>query len=92
MLRELTNVTFALSEKETSTDEIFTIEKVAKYLCLSVPTIYGYVHKRQIPHYKLEKRLYFKKNDILEWIDKNKIKTIKEIEDEASNFIITIVR
>jgi excisionase family DNA binding protein len=88
MLNDLAKINYSRSEKEIANDEIFTIEKVAKYLNLSVPTIYGYVHRRQIPHYKLGKRLYFKKAEILELIDKKKIKTTEEIEAEVNNYLI----
>lgn len=46
-------------------------------------TIYGKVHKREIPHKKEGKRLVFLKSDIDEWLNSKERKTISEIRLEA---------
>lgn len=61
-----------------SIDEACTIVKKAK------PTIYTLVRKRQIPHYKNGKKLYFYEDELLDWISKGKRKTIQEIEESVS--------
>jgi len=88
MLTELTNKSYPVYEKETTSDEIFKIEQVAKYLFLSVPTIYGYISKGLIPHYKVGKRLYFKKTEILDWIYKNKRLTNEEIQQQVESYLV----
>ena len=40
-----------------------------------------------IPHYKLGKKLFFKKEEIDEWIYANKVKTRQDIENEANEYI-----
>lgn len=60
-------------------DEACGIIKKAK------PTLYTLVRKRQIPHYKNGKKLYFYEEELLEWIAKGKRKTIQEIEEFASH-------
>jgi len=60
-------------------DELLTIEKCADLLSVSVPTVYGYVHKRQIPFMKRQGRLYFSKSELLEWVKSSRRMTIDEI-------------
>ena len=54
-----------------------TIIKKAK------PTVYTLVRKRQIPHYKNGKKLYFYEDELLDWIAQGKRKTIQEIDEIA---------
>ena len=41
------------------------------------------MRKRQIPHYKNGKKLYFYEDELLDWIAQGKRKTIQEIEEMA---------
>jgi excisionase len=41
------------------------------------------VRKRQIPHYKNGKKLYFYEDELLDWIAQGKRKTIQEIDEIA---------
>lgn len=53
-------------------DEFLTIQQVAKLLHLAVPSIYGLVHRSQIPYMKQGKRLYFSKDEINAWLKSGK--------------------
>lgn len=68
-------------------DVLLTSKEAAKILSLSVHTIYGKVHRQEIPHSKKGKRLYFSKQELTEWIRSGRKRTITEIEAEASNHI-----
>lgn len=63
------------------------IKELAAYLKMSVSAIYKFTSSDTIPHYKNGKRLYFKKEEINEWIFSNKIKTTDDIEKEANEYI-----
>jgi excisionase family DNA binding protein len=69
-------------------NELMNVQQVAEYLSLSVQTIYGLVHKMEIPNAKRGKRLYFKRAEIDDWISQSRRKTIAEIEQEASNYLL----
>ena len=60
-------------------DEIMTIKQVSELLQLSVQTIYGKTSGRIIPHFKKGKKLYFKREEIFEWIAQDKRKTKDEL-------------
>jgi excisionase family DNA binding protein len=63
-------------------DELMNISEVAKFLDESVQSIYTRTSRRTIPFYKKGKKLLFKKTEILDWLDDQKKKTLKEIQDE----------
>jgi len=69
-------------------NELWDVKQAAEFLLLSVPTIYGLVHKRSIPHSKRGKRLYFRKDDLLKWIESNRRMTIDELYQQADQYII----
>ena len=64
------------------------IKELATYLKMSVSAIYKFTSSSEIPHYKSGKRLYFKKEEINEWIFSRKIKTNDDIEKEAMDYIL----
>ena len=69
-------------------NELMNVQQVADYLTLSVQTIYGLVHKMEIPNFKRGKRLYFKRTEIDDWIGQSRRKTRVEIEQEATNYLL----
>lgn len=71
----------------TESDQLLTIQEAGEFLNLSVPTIYGYVHKAEIPVSKKGKRLYFSKKELTDWIKSGRRKTIGEVALEAELFI-----
>ena len=75
------------SESKIAIDELLTIEQAAKFLNVSVPTIYGYVHSKEIPYSKVKKRLYFSKYELTEWIKSGRRKTSAELEVAANNYL-----
>ena len=73
-------------ETITKTDEIGGIDLAIEITGLAKPTIYGLVSERKIPHSKQGKRLYFSRQELLEWLKQGKRKTQTEIKIEAENF------
>ncbi|MBK9504754.1 MAG: helix-turn-helix domain-containing protein [Bacteroidetes bacterium] len=68
-------------------EQLFTIKQAAEFLNLSVPTIYSYVQRAGIPVSKRQKRLYFSKKELLDWVKEGRKKTLSEIEEEANSRI-----
>jgi len=66
---------------------ILDMNEAMKYLKIPKATMYGMTHKRVLPHYKHGHRVYFRKNELDDWINKGKVKTQEEIERESSNYI-----
>ena len=73
-------------EKEnlTNTDELLTVQDAAKFLSLSVPTIYGLIHKGELPVMKRSKRCYFSRHELLDYLKQGRRKTLAETASEIS--------
>ena len=71
----------------TETDQLLTIQQAGELIKLTVPTIYGYVSRNEIPFSKKGKRLYFSKQELTDWIKQGRKKTIAEISAEAHTYV-----
>lgn len=69
--------------------EVFTISEVSSYTGFEKSYIYKLTSQRKIPHCKSPggKNVFFKKNEINDWLTQNRIKTIDEIENLANKEI-----
>lgn len=65
--------------------EFLDLNEASSFLKLKTSYLYNLVYKKQIPHYKPNgKKLYFLKNELIDWITSSKVKSIDElIEDSA---------
>lgn len=63
--------------------ELFTVPQAATFLSLSIPTIYGLIHKGEIPNMKQGKRCYFLKSDLMKYLEQGRRKSNAEIKKEA---------
>ncbi len=70
-------------EQPPGHEELLTISGAAKFLNLSVPTIYSKVCRKEIPVNKRGKRLYFYRSELSEWIKSGRKKTTDEIREKA---------
>lgn len=61
-------------------EQFLTVDETAKFLNLSVPTIYSKVGKREIPYMKRGKRLYFARKDLETYLQGGRVKTVRELE------------
>jgi excisionase family DNA binding protein len=68
--------------------EVMNVEEVAQYLDVAKSTIYKLTSTREIPHFKKGKRIYFRTNEINEWMAKGKRKTNDEIKEEVDLYLI----
>lgn len=84
MLERIETMVENLSPENLSEDNLLTVDQTSKLVKLSVSTIYSKVSRKEIPAFKIGKRLYFSKDEITAWIKSGKIKTIAEIRDEIN--------
>lgn len=71
--------------KEASDITWLSLSELCEYLPdhPSKPTVYGWVCNRQIPYYKVGKRLSFRKSEIDEWIIRTGRKTAEQLRKEG---------
>lgn len=69
--------------------DILNIDDVSLYTGFEKSYLYKLTSRKQIPHYKTPggKSIFFKREEINEWLTKNPIKTTEQIEVEAQQTI-----
>jgi excisionase family DNA binding protein len=85
-IRNELRIYFEEQEETKREDEIGGIELAIEVSGLAKPTIYGLVSRREIPHSKRGKKLYFSRRELKEWLTTGKRKTQDEIAEEAAIF------
>jgi excisionase family DNA binding protein len=56
-------------------------------LRITVPTVYGLVHRKKIPYIKFGKKLMFEKAVIHSWLKNFRRKTLYEIQEDCKNIV-----
>ena len=69
-------------------DKYLSVDEASTYLKTTKSTIYKMTMDRTIPFYKPSKKILFKKSELDEWVSNYRIKTVEEIESEASNYLL----
>lgn len=65
------------------TNQFLTIQEASQFLMLSIPTIYSKVSRKELPHYKRGKRLYFRKTDLIDFLKSGRVLTADEAQAQA---------
>jgi excisionase family DNA binding protein len=68
---------------------VLDLSEAAVFTGYSESHLYNLTSKRQIPHYKKNRKLYFKKQELEEWMLEREVKTDKEIRSRASTYVST---
>lgn len=75
------------NQPQPEPETLLTVQDAAKFLTLSVPTIYGLISRGELPVMKRSKRCYFTKADLLNYMKAGRKKTVSEIEAETDSFL-----
>lgn len=94
-LIKIEDLLFELNNKSNSNqtfgskteEEILTIDQACMFLNLAKSTIYILTSKRILPFFKRGKKLYFKKSELLQWIEDGKKKTMKQLQNEVDEYL-----
>jgi excisionase family DNA binding protein len=69
--------------------EVLTVPEAAKFLRLSVQTVYSLISKGQLPFVmKRSKRCYFSKSDLLEYLKQGRKETLADAESSAVKYLV----
>jgi excisionase family DNA binding protein len=63
---------------------LLTVQEAAKYLAVSVSTLYGWVWQRRVPFVKIGRALRFDPSDLEAFVDANKHRPRKEFSYSGS--------
>jgi excisionase family DNA binding protein len=72
---------------QPESDQLMTVQQASEFLCLSVPTVYAYVHRSEIPFMKKAKRLYFQKSDLMKWLQESKRMSLSDIDRSTDDYL-----
>lgn len=78
----------SLTSENQNSDKLLTVEEAADFLNLTKPTIYSKVSKGELPYMKKGKRLYFSKDELLDYIKSGRKETKSEILEKADRYLI----
>ena len=63
--------------------------EAALFTGLSKGHLYRLTSERQIPHYKKNRKLYFKKSELEAWLLADRVLTAAEIDSQATTYVST---
>ena len=72
---------------EEKKEKFLNVQEAMELLSLKKSTIYSKVCKNQLPYYKKGKHLYFLHSELITYIKSGKIKSEREIQKDAEEFI-----
>ncbi len=73
---------------DTANEQMVSVAEAAKITGLAMNTLYDKTHRREIPHYKKGKRLYFRPAELIAWIANGRVMTRNEIEAKAISHVM----
>ncbi len=87
-LERIENLLLGNSDKPIiHSDKPLTITEAAEFLGVSKSAMYKFTCSHLIPYFKPGKKVYFLKKDLMDYAMQNRIKSHKEIEIEAVNYL-----
>lgn len=69
--------------------EVLTVEEAAVFTGYTTKGIYTMTSEKRIPHYKKNSKLYFRKQELVEWMTQRKVLTNDEINAKAATYVAT---
>ncbi|WP_159019839.1 helix-turn-helix domain-containing protein [Algibacter sp. L3A6] len=75
------------SQNSIQEDELLSIDEAAKFVKLSKATLYGLVHKKEIPYSKKGKRLYFQKSELFDWVKSGRKETKQSMNYKVDEYL-----
>lgn len=89
ILEKLERIEKLLETQQAMQKQVLNFNDACIYLELSQSHLYKLTSTGNIPHYKPNgKKLYFNRQELDNWLLRNRSNSIDEIEQEAANYLI----
>lgn len=75
-----------------SAKTVLDLNEASLFTGFSTGHLYRLTSGREIPHFKKNRKLYFKKSDLEAWLCAERVLTVKEINNRAATFAATHTR
>lgn len=93
-LNSIENLLHTLTDRQpeapddiTQKGELLTIEQAAEFLHLSKPTFYSKCSRNELPYMKRGKRLYFLREQLLDYVKAGRCETAQELAENAHEYL-----
>lgn len=70
-----------------SSKTVLDLTEAAAFTGYSESHLYNLTSRKAVPHYKKNRKLYFKKSELEDWLLEHRIKTDKEINSRAATYV-----
>lgn len=89
ILEQLDRIETMLKNQQAMQKQVLNFNETCTYLELSHSHLYKLTSTGAIPHYKPNgKKIYFQKDEIDQWLLRNKMYSNDEIEQQAANYLM----
>jgi excisionase family DNA binding protein len=89
ILVKLTEIASKLDEQNLLQKTVLNFSETCKYLDVSESHLYKLTSTKQIPHFCPQgKKLYFKRIELDEWLQRNRQSSVEEIDAMATEYIL----
>ncbi len=68
-------------------EDIIDFEGALQLTGYAAPTLYAKTGKGEIPHFKKGRKLFFKRSELIKWIEAGRCKTKKDLDDLAKQYL-----
>lgn len=66
--------------------DIFNLDEAATYLSMSKSTLYKLTSKKEIPHYKPNRFIFFERSELDKWIRSAAVKSEEQLNDQVNAY------
>lgn len=77
----------SVAEEKEAADDIIDFNGALKLTGYAAPTLYAKTAKGEIPHFKKGRKLFFRKSELIEWIETGRRKTQEDINELAERYL-----
>jgi len=89
IMQKLERIESLLEEQVLLKKEVLDFNDACQYLKLSSSHMYKLTSSQSIPHFRPNgKKLYFKRSELNDWLLRNRVDTIAEVEQQAADYRI----
>jgi excisionase family DNA binding protein len=89
IIEKLNQISEKLDEQKLLKKEVLCFKDVCQYLDLSASHLYKLTSQKAIPHFCPQgKKLYFKREDLDQWLLRNRQDSTDEVEAKAANYLL----
>ena len=90
VIERLTNIESMLQQQNLLQKDVLNHTEAHTYLDISASHMYKLTSQKQIPHFCPQgKKLYFRREELDQWLLRNRQDSTDEIETRAANYLLT---